>query len=177
MGVAVYDGVNAGGVDPFAKKYPTKGVVTHGELKENSNSGGDKTALSDPRKLKPGKPATAPIDIKGFIYSRGDLNKRTSIPTIKRGQSITFKNDDAAIDIQHSVTACKAPCNGRTGVAFPLANGPVDFDSATLGFGPSFATAAANRDTWSTPTDLPAATYTYYCRIHPFMRGAFRVTN
>jgi plastocyanin len=23
--------------------------------------------------------------------------------------------------------------------------------------------------------DLPAGTYTYYCRVHPFMRGAFRV--
>ena len=29
--------------------------------------------------------------------------------------------------------------------------------------------------TWSTPTNLPPGTYTYFCRIHPFMRGAFRV--
>jgi len=26
-----------------------------------------------------------------------------------------------------------------------------------------------------TPQDLPSGTYTYFCRIHPFMRGAFRV--
>ena len=25
------------------------------------------------------------------------------------------------------------------------------------------------------PTDLPDGTYTYFCRIHPLMRGAFRV--
>ncbi len=28
----------------------------------------------------------------------------------------------------------------------------------------------------STPADLTAGTYTYFCRIHPFMRGAFRVS-
>ncbi|MEA2405779.1 MAG: hypothetical protein QOE08_2426, partial [Thermoleophilaceae bacterium] len=28
---------------------------------------------------------------------------------------------------------------------------------------------------WDTPKDLPAGTYTYFCRIHPYMRGAFRV--
>lgn len=29
--------------------------------------------------------------------------------------------------------------------------------------------------TWRTPKDLEPALYTYFCRIHPFMRGAFRV--
>jgi hypothetical protein len=29
--------------------------------------------------------------------------------------------------------------------------------------------------TWKTPKDLAPGTYTYFCRIHPFMRGAFRV--
>ena len=29
--------------------------------------------------------------------------------------------------------------------------------------------------TWQTPKDLSPGTYTYFCRIHPFMRGAFRV--
>ena len=54
-------------------------------------------------------------------------------------------------------------------------DGPVDFDSGVLGFGPQGFTAAANVDEWITPPDLPAGTYTYFCRIHPFMRGAFRV--
>ena len=31
------------------------------------------------------------------------------------------------------------------------------------------------RRTWQTPKNLPVGTYTYFCRIHPFMRGAFRV--
>jgi plastocyanin len=28
---------------------------------------------------------------------------------------------------------------------------------------------------WKTPKNLKIGTYTYFCRIHPFMRGAFRV--
>jgi hypothetical protein len=29
--------------------------------------------------------------------------------------------------------------------------------------------------TWKTPKNLSPGTYTYFCRVHPFMRGAFRV--
>jgi hypothetical protein len=29
--------------------------------------------------------------------------------------------------------------------------------------------------TWKTPKNLRPGTYTYFCRVHPFMRGAFRV--
>ena len=28
---------------------------------------------------------------------------------------------------------------------------------------------------WKTPANLPTGTYSYFCRVHPFMRGAFRV--
>jgi plastocyanin len=28
---------------------------------------------------------------------------------------------------------------------------------------------------YKTPKNLRPGTYTYFCRIHPFMRGAFRV--
>ena len=73
----------------------------------------------------------------------------------------------------HTITACKAPCTGTTGIAYPLANAKVQFDSGELGFGPRHP--AANRNTWSTPKRLKAGTYTYFCRIHPFMRGSFRV--
>ena len=82
---------------------------------------------------------------------------------------------DATRDIFHTITACKAPCNRETGIAYPLADAPVEFDSGELGFGPAGFTAAANRDSWATPANLKAGTYTYFCRVHPFMRGAFRV--
>ena len=75
----------------------------------------------------------------------------------------------------HTITSCRAPCNGLTGIAYPLADGPVRFDSGNLGFGPRNATAAAQRVTWKTPKQLRIGTYTYFCRVHPFMRGSFRV--
>jgi len=114
------------------------------------------------------------IDISNFAYASGDMSIATSIPTIKQGQSITFNNLDAPMlnGIWHTITDCAEPCDGRTGIAYPIANGKVIFDSGELGDG---GPPAAGRTTWSTPTDLPPGTYTYFCRIHTFMRGAFRV--
>ena len=71
------------------------------------------------------------------------------------------------------ITACQAPCDLSTGVAYPLANGSINFDSGELG---NAGPPTAGRVTWQVPANLPPGTYTYFCRIHPFMRGAFRVT-
>jgi plastocyanin len=102
-------------------------------------------------------------------------------PVVRAGRSITFKNLDATRRMSarksayHTITACRAPCNRSTGVAYPIADGKVTFDSGELGYGPAIGTPAANRDTWKTPKSLKPGTYTYFCRIHPFMRGSFRV--
>src|SRR6478735_2366942 len=122
------------------------------------------------------------VAVKNFLFKQGDLSMpgaKGLPPVIPAGQPLTFVNDDAGRDIFHTITACKQPCNGAAGIAFPLANagsGPLGFDSGELGFGPAAFTAASNRKTWQTPTDLGAGTYTYFCRVHPFMRGSFRVT-
>jgi plastocyanin len=181
MPVAVYDGTDVGGQDaqnPVLSK--TKGVLTHGHLAENNNHGGDPTGVANPLSL-PSAPAPGnTIGIQAFTY-RADPNAGLSVPTIEPGQSLTFHNADAipSVNAFHTITACKDPCTAKTGVAYPIANGPVTFDSGELGFNGnqnSFGNApAANRDTWQTPKDLPTGTYTYFCRIHPFMRGAFRV--
>ena len=57
------------------------------------------------------------------------------MPTIQPGQSLTFHNVDAvpAVNAFHTITACKDPCTGKTGIAYPIANGPVTFDSGELG--------------------------------------------
>ena len=103
-------------------------------------------------------------------------------PVIKPGQSVTFTNPDALPgepdDEQawHSVTSCKAPCNRGSGIGYPLARGPIKFDSGQLGFGTG---ASAEVTTARTSTrrrrSTRPATYTYFCRIHPFMRGSIRV--
>ena len=42
---------------------------------------------------------------------------------VSPGQPLTFVNDDAAQNVFHTITACRAPCTATTGIAFPLANG------------------------------------------------------
>ena len=77
--------------------------------------------------------------------------------------------------IFHTITACKAPCNRTTGIAYPLADGKVDFDSGELGFGPRGLHGGGEPRHVDDAEGLEAGTYTYFCRVHPFMRGAFKV--
>ena len=163
--------------DPFSQPVSARGDITHGHLPENDNHGGGQAVLPDPRRLLAGLP-TGTVKIRDFVYGRGDLSGAGRVgrpPTVRRGRSLKFKNVDDGGSIWHTITACKAPCNRNTGIAYPLADGRVQFDSGQLGFDDRFATAVANRDTWKTPKNLKPGTYTYFCRVHPFMRGAFRV--
>jgi Ca2+-binding RTX toxin-like protein len=179
MPVAVYDGTDVGGVDAMSSDIPQNEVLTHTHLHENENHGGDSEVLANPLSL-PGFPAASSgVRISGFNYY-GDPNSYTNHnpPTITPGQTLSFKNADAAANVNafHTITSCKEPCNRSTGIAYPLADGPVSFDSGQLGFNfAGFGAPAADRDTWTTPKDLAPGTYTYFCRVHPFMRGSFRV--
>jgi plastocyanin len=182
MGIMVVwyaEGKRPEAVDPFAGQVDTTGLLTHGHLPENDNHGGDPFPLPDARTLADGF-HTNGVAIKDFGYGRGDLNgtgKQGRPPVVKKGSSITFTNLDATADIPyekeafHTITACRRPCNRSTGIGYPLADGNAKFDSKQLGYG----TPAAGVDKWSTPKGLAPGTYTYFCRVHPFMRGAFRV--
>jgi plastocyanin len=165
------------GMDPFVDPLPTRGKPTHGPLPEAQNHGGQDTGAPDPSKLPDGQTLFNSALISGFEYLPGNqgLTGFDNPPLVPKGTPLTFNNSDAAAQIFHTVTACKQPCNGATGVSYPLADGPAEFDSGELGYGPTGFTAAANRYDWATPPALPAGTYTYFCRIHPYMRGAFRV--
>jgi hypothetical protein len=180
MPLLYYEGHDVGGTDAI-EAVATPGAITHGRLPENDNHGGTDVVLPDARRLlgaRGARSAGSLVEIRDFLYARGDLSLEGNSqrpPVIRPGQSLRFKNADAADDIYHTITACRAPCNRNTGIAYPLANGRVDFDSGELGFGPRFATPTENRDTWQTPKNLSAGTYTYFCRVHPFMGGSFRV--
>jgi hypothetical protein len=164
------------GIDPFAVK-PANMLVryTHGHLPENDNHGGQPDpALVDPATL-PSGPLTSNITINYYQYSAGDLSNSTAIPTVHQGQSIHFRNTDtpgSGYGTWHTITDCALPCNLTTGIAYPLANAPIEFDSGQLG---NDGPPTAGRLTWDTPTNLPPGTYAFWCRVHPFMRGAFRV--
>ncbi|HEV3001687.1 MAG TPA: hypothetical protein VGW75_13180 [Solirubrobacteraceae bacterium] len=171
------DGHDAGGTDPFAERVDPSGTPTHGHLPENDNHGGRPIGLPDARRLLAG-PLASTVSIRDFVYGRGDLTGSGLFgrpPAVRAGQSLRFRNADAPRNVWHTITACRAPCNRSTGIAYPLADGRAQFDSGQLGFGLEGFTAAANRDTWRTPRNLRAGTYTFFCRVHPFMRGAFRV--
>jgi plastocyanin len=187
MGIMVIffaDGHEPGAKDPFKSKIDTRGLLTHGHLAENDHHGGKpRPGVRDARSLGNGV-STDNVFIKGFVYGMGDFNltgRRGRPPVVRAGQSLTFTNLDATPEIgpqesaYHTITACKAPCTATTGIAYPLANARVQFDSGELGYGPTGFTPAANRNTWKTPKRLSTGTYTYFCRIHPFMRGSFRV--
>ena len=182
MPVAVYDGTDVGGVGALSNRIPQNNVLTHGHLSENRHHGGGETdAYRDPLKLPDGPFTTGPVNIKGYVYTPGDLNSglprsTSKPPTIHAGQSLTFKNlDDAQSRTWHTITSCKAPCNRDTGVAYPIANGPRTFDSGQLGTNPPFGAPAIGKITWETSKNLDPGTYAYFCRVHPFMRGSFRV--
>jgi plastocyanin len=187
MGIMVLfyaDGKKKGAKNPFATKFDWKGLLTHGHLPENNGHGGKpRPGRPDARNL-PGGVFSSDLEIEGYVYGLGDLassGKKGLPPRVPAGQSLTFTNLDATPEISaqasayHTITSCKAPCTASTGIAYPLANAKVQFDSGELGYGPPGFTPAANRNTWSTPKNLKPGTYTYFCRIHPFMRGAFRV--
>ncbi len=178
MPVIWTDGLVAGAKDPFSDAIDTTGNITHGPLRENRNHGGGFLGLPDARRLAGGS-IGGTVPIRNFTYGRGDLassGRAGRPPLVRAGGTLTFDNtfDNARGAIYHTITGCRTPCNRATGIAYPIADGAT-FDSGELGTGPAGATAAANRLTWKVPRTLKSGTYTYFCRVHPFMRGAFRV--
>jgi plastocyanin len=164
-----------GGTNPYRTRVDYRGKPSHGHLRENRNHGGEKTKLPDPRKLPDGTTLSGgSIDILDFKYQLGDLSlggAGKNPPVIPQGASVTFTNLEDGKRLYHSITSCKAPCNRATGIAYPIADSKVQFESNTLGT----RTPAAGTTSWTTPNNLKPGTYTYFCRIHPFMRGSFRV--
>ena len=184
--------------DPFVDEtavqamYEQGGILTHDRLPENIDSKARKNLkLPDPRKLR-SKGRRVPkngIKIDSFNYSRGGYSAAKGIskglmrpPVVRPGSSVTFTNLDAPFGSSdfaqawHSVTSCRAPCNRGAGIGYPLARGPLKFDSGQLGFG-TLASEEVTEGTnvYSTPPLTEEGVYTYFCRIHPFMRGSIRV--
>jgi hypothetical protein len=186
---APFDGSSdcaSGGLEASTPTLCDKGIPTHGHLAENDNFGGPdgRTSLTDKR-----SGPTNRVEMAAFLYNPGDLStiEMNGLPTVPLGSELTFANWDTFADIFHTATSCKFPCTGATGTSFPLANGAtstgrqLDFDSGELGYGLPGVTGAKNVFDWRlqvTPENgfEPGEVVTYYCRIHPFMRGGFEVT-
>ncbi len=191
-------------VDPFEQwpefkaMYDKGPALTHRRLPENVDAKArQRLELPDPRDLRSGgKVPEAGIGIRSFVFLDGGFSAVSGFPanlmrppTIRSGQSVTFTNEDAlpgtpqTEQAWHSITSCRAPCNRDSGIGYPLANGPIKFDSGQLGYGEgTSAGVTTGTNTWTTPPLLAGrkagkrgTTYTYFCRIHPFMRGSILV--
>jgi plastocyanin len=174
--------------------YDEGGILTHTRLPENIDAKADKDlGLPDPRDLKSKGKAKNGVEINGFGYSKGGYSAFRGYPAsemrpplVKPGSSVTFTNIEALPSMSdedqvwHSVTSCQAPCNRGSGIGYPLAAGPIKFDSGQLGYGSSITNAevTTGSNVYTTPPlTQPGKTYTYFCRIHPFMRGSVRVAD
>jgi len=158
---------------------------THGHYSENENYSGPAPGA----KLDyPDGQSTSRVGIGDFLYLPGDLSTlgSTGIPTVKLGSNLTFDNIDSAADVYHTITTCAYPCLGATGSAFPLPDGTtsdgrqITLDSSELGYGVPTISGVKNQHEWTIPVTAdqgykPGEIITYYCRIHPSMRGAFKV--
>jgi hypothetical protein len=159
------------------------GLLTHGHYKENGNHAGADGKWD----LKPGQ-QTNEVAIADFQYFPGDLSQKSmGVPQVKLGTNLQFLNTEGA-GIYHTITTCAYPCLGTTSASFPVPDGStnqgrqIDFDSSELGIGAPEIGAASQKLDWSLPVDQKngfkaGEVVTYFCRIHPFMRGAFEVTN
>ena len=124
-----------------------------------------------PERVRPEGQIVSTVQIADFLYLPGDLTRDEGFPRVRAGSSLSFVNLDQAAGIRHSVTTCAWPCNGRYVANYPLADGV--WDSTTLGYD---AIDGGNPNpVAATPKDLGVGKYSYYCRIHPWMRGAFEV--
>lgn len=127
---------------------------------------------------KPGA-ATDVVHIAGMQYlpgTGGTSGPPAGPPVVARGQQLSFVNEDYADSLmRHTVTSCRAPCDGADTTNYPFFDGR--FDSGVLGW--MFEDAYVSTSTvpsWTMNTnDLRPGYYTFFCRIHPFMRGAFYV--
>jgi plastocyanin len=114
------------------------------------------------------------VTMANFLYLPGDrgLSGPEGAPArVKKGSSITFVNGDQQAGIRHTATTCKWPCNGRYVANYPFPDGI--WDSGTLGY--DAVDGGSPNPVSSTPPNLPEGKYSYFCRIHPWMRGAFEV--
>jgi hypothetical protein len=158
----------------------TTGQVTHGHLAENDNYGGE-GIRSLPAK---DGPVVSEVQVGNYQYSPGDLSRAEAdgIPRVRADGTLTFRNWDASLGVWHSITTCAPPCTGRTGISYPLADGDPPLDSLELGWVPppinTMQPTSQSAEYKVKPREaglVPGQTYTYFCRVHPFMRGGFKV--
>jgi plastocyanin len=156
---------------------PTEGVLNRPWGEHKDRICGEQFGAMPCDRAEPERPAgamTGVVHIANFVYMPGDRSlsgEQGAPPRVKQGTSMRFVNEDQVAGIRHSVTTCTWPCNGLYVANYPLADGV--WDSTTLGY--DFLDGGNPNPVAETPKDLAVGKYSYFCRIHPWMRGAFEV--
>ena len=140
-----------------------------------------------------GQPVTE-VHVANFLYVPGDHTLTGSLGAparVTKNETLRFINEDVSIGVRHSITSCKMPCNGDYVANYPNPDGY--FDSGKMGnldyidgglaqasghhtlAGQEYDGPGVSYDTypyWDLDTaDLDPGMYSYYCRIHAWMRG------
>jgi plastocyanin len=199
-----FPGAQLGTCSPSATVLCTRGQITHGHIETSGNHGGCRS-YACPSTLLANAPTWLGDDISevhmsGFLYAPGDFGQigTTGIPTVALGDEIRFVNEDMNLVIPHTATACAYPCTAGVSTHYPLANAAekviatpsttddadfividpagdrefdtMDFDTTQIG-----VNVGASQNVEYTLKTTRTGVFTYFCRIHPFMRGAFEV--
>jgi plastocyanin len=155
---------------------PMQGTLSHNFYKAESICGEEYGAPACNKAAPDRGPGmtTDTVTIANFLYQPGDLSlsgQQGAPVQVKKGSSLRFVNADESANIRHSVTTCEWPCNGPYVSNYPFADGR--WESGTLGF--DVIDGGTPDPVAETPKDLAVGKYAYFCRIHPWMRGAFEV--
>lgn len=135
---------------------------------------------------------TSLVTITRFAYTPGDrsLSGQLGLPIqVPRGSTVTFVNNDVSAAVRHTVTSCEWPCNGPYVANYPQPDGL--FDSGKLGNtdpidgggfvtegGPLMGYGLAEETDPIFELDtagMDPGLYSFYCRVHPWMRGTLEV--
>jgi hypothetical protein len=180
------------------KRLCLRGMPTHGPLAESGNHAPPCPEEGCPPISEEEGELTSDIFSVGFTYGQAELGavNALGLPLLKKGEPARLWNFDSAARVWHTFTRCEYPCTGAKNMWYPMADGGsgdpddvMDFDSNEIGYGTMFEPAAGQipsssgksvdqivRDGlyWEfTPEE--EGTYTFFCRIHRGMRGAFKV--
>ncbi|MEK6975614.1 MAG: hypothetical protein AABY18_04640 [Candidatus Thermoplasmatota archaeon] len=184
-------------LDPWGG-LPSETVINRGGHEDGHDHGSDycgipgypacDLAMANP---EPGV-ATNLVTITQFAYTPGSrsLPDQLGRPIqVARGSTLTFVNNDMAATVRHTVTSCQWPCNGPYVANYPQPDGV--FDSGKLGnFDPidgggvvteggplaGYGLAEEADPVYDLDTSgLEPGLYSFYCRVHPWMRGSLQV--
>ena len=171
-----------GGVDPFADKLDRHGRAhPRPPAREPQPRRRARAACPTRASCPTARASDQRRRSSGFLYGQGDL------PAPAPQRPAAGRRAGPAADVRQPTTPsarrsstrsprCRLPCNRTTGHRLPAGrtarstSTPASSASARPASPPRPTATRGRRRRPSTP-----GTYTYFCRVHPFMRGRFRV--